>query len=170
MMISQLFSSWGTLSLHLLCVRERYCTLFNFGKVLFTVGSLCTGLISAWFSLAGSRHSLNFPFSFGSNMKLIHHLAVLSMPSGVMMSCCYICSSSSLNGCCRANAMHPGDSWYDWLSGLTCNENVPSKQLIPLNTSLNSICNHCVISSLAFLSVSLLGLEGNAECYCYYYH
>ena len=74
---------------------ERYCTLFKFGKISLSAVPICTSLISPWFSLARSRHNLTFPFSFGSNMKLLHHSAVSSMPSGVMMSCYYTCFSSS---------------------------------------------------------------------------
>ena len=123
-------------------------------KISFSVGPLCTSPICAWFHLAGSRQSLTFPFDFGK--KLLHHSAVSSMPSGAMMCCCCTHSNYSLDGCCRAYAMHLEGTWYGLLSGLACNENVPSKYLIPLNTSLNYLCIHCVILSLACLSASML--------------
>ena len=53
--------------------------------------------------------------------------------------------------------MHPGDVWYHLPCGFTCNENVPLKHHIPLNTSLNSLRSHCVISGLTHLLLSLMG-------------
>ena len=88
---------------------------------------------------------------------LLYHSAVSSMPSGVLMSCCRKHFISSLNGYCRAYAMHHEGTWYSLLSGLTCNKKIPSKYQIPLNTSLNSLYSHCVILSLAFLSASIFG-------------
>ena len=138
-------------------IRERYCTLFDFGNILLSIGSLYSGLINAWFRLAGSRHSLTVPFGFGTNTKLFCHSAVSPMPSGPMMSYCCMCSNSSLNGHCRAYAMHHWGAWYCLLSGLTCNENVPLKHPILLNASLNSLCGHCLVSVLTLLSLLLLG-------------
>ena len=43
---------------------ERYCTLFNFGKISLSIGPLCTGLFSGWFSLSGSRQCPDFPIQF----------------------------------------------------------------------------------------------------------
>ena len=57
---------------------------------------------------------------------------------------------------CRAKAIHLGGTWYGSLSGFTCNENVPSKQPIPVNTSLKSLCSCCIISTLALMSLSWL--------------
>ena len=58
--------------------------------------------------------------------------------------------------------MHHGGAWYDLLSGFTCNENVPSKHPILVNTSSHSFCSCFVISVPAFfLLLSWLGLEGN---------
>ena len=54
----------------------------------------------------------------------------------------------------------PLDAWYDLPYGFTCNDNVPSKHPIPVNTSSNSFCNCFIISVLAFLSLSLLGPGG----------
>ena len=52
----------------------------------FNMGPLQTGLINAWFHLTGSKHNLTLPFALGTNTKLLHHSAVSSIPSGVIMS------------------------------------------------------------------------------------
>ena len=57
----------------------------------FNVGPLWTGLINAWFNLAGSKHNLTLPFALGTNTKLLHHSTVLSIPSGVIM-CTFVAS------------------------------------------------------------------------------
>ena len=64
------------------------------------------GLINAQFDLTGSRHNLTLPFALGTNTKLLHHSAVLSIPSAMIMS--NFCSqfNSSLNGFCSACATH----------------------------------------------------------------
>ena len=82
--LSSSFNLWYS---ELTSIRKRYCTLFNFVKISFTVGSLCTSLRSTLFSLAGSRHSLIFPFGFVTNMKLLHHSAVLFMHYVGMQYC-----------------------------------------------------------------------------------
>ena len=52
------------------------------------------------FKFAGSKHKLTFTFGCGASTKLLHHSAVSSMPSDVMMSGC--CSPScSLNSLCN---------------------------------------------------------------------
>ena len=79
---------------------NMYCTLFNLGNILLSVGPLCTGLINAWISCAGSKHSLTLLLALGTNTKLLHHSDVSSTPSGVMMSISYSHLSSSLNGSC----------------------------------------------------------------------
>ena len=89
-----------------------YCALFNFGNISYSVGSLWTGLISAWLSLAGSKHNLTFPLGFGMTTKLLYLYAVSSMPSSAMMSCSWSHSNSSLNGFCNAYATHPRGVWY----------------------------------------------------------
>ena len=78
------------------------------------------------------------------------------MPSGVIISCCCMCPDTSFNGHCRVYATCLGSAWYDLVSGLTFNENMQLKHPIPLNTSLNSLCSHCVISALIPLSLLLL--------------
>ena len=56
--------------------------------------------------------------------------------------------------------MHLGDAWYGLLSGSTCNENVPSKHPVPLNTSSNSFHSCFVILMFGFLSLPLLRSGG----------
>ena len=50
---------------------DIYCTLLSLGNILLSVGPLCIGLISAWLSCTGSKHSHTLPFCFG-----YHHKAV----------------------------------------------------------------------------------------------
>ena len=111
---------------------DIYFTLLSLGNMLFDVGPLCMGLISAWFSLTGSKHNLTLLFALGTNTKLLHHSANSSTPRGVMMSIFCRHSSSFLNGFCNAYATHLSSTWYGLLSGLSCKENVPSKHPIPL--------------------------------------
>ena len=84
----------------LTCIRDKNFTLF-FGKIPLSV-PLWTRLISTWFSLAGSRHSLTLPLSFSMRMKLLHHSTISSIPKGFTMSCCWTFSNSSFNGFCSA--------------------------------------------------------------------
>ena len=53
--------------------------------------------------------------------------------------------------------LHVCGGLYGLLSSFMCNENVPLKHLIPMNTSLNFQCNCCVISALDILSASCWG-------------
>ena len=89
---------------------DMYFTLFSLGNISLSVGPLCIGLINAWFSHAGSRHSLTLPFTLGTNTKLLHHSTISSTPNGVMMSIFCRHSSSSLNGFCNAYATCLGDT------------------------------------------------------------
>ena len=138
-------------------IRDKYFTLFNFGKISLSVGPPWTGLRSAWMCLARSRHSHTLPLGFGMSIKLLHHSVISSMPKGVTLSCCWNLSNSSLNSFCRAYVMNCGDAWYSLPSGFTCNVNVPSKHPIPVDTCSNSFCSCFVIAVLAFLSLSSLG-------------
>ena len=45
----------------------------SLNRMTFNVGLICTGLISAFISLAGSRHNLTLPFSLKTSTKLLHH-------------------------------------------------------------------------------------------------
>ena len=79
---------------------DKYLTLFSLSSILFNVGPLCMGLINAQFIYAESKHNLTLPLTLGTNIKLLHHSAVLSTPTGVIMSNVCNLSSSSLNGFC----------------------------------------------------------------------
>ena len=94
---------------------DRYCTLLSFGNISFSVGPLCTGLISAYFNWVGSKHSLTLPLALGTGTKLLHHSDTSSIPRGVFVSCCSL-SSSSWNGFCSAYATCCGGTWYGLLS------------------------------------------------------
>ena len=87
---------------------DKNLTLLSLGSILFNVGPLCTGLINAWFNLAGSKHNLTLPLVLGTNTKLLHHSAILSTPSGVIMSMFCSQSNLSLNSFCSAYATHLG--------------------------------------------------------------
>ena len=65
---------------------DRYFILLSLGIISFNMGPLCTGLINAWFNLTESKHNLTLPFALGTNTKLLHHSAVLSPPSAVIVS------------------------------------------------------------------------------------
>ena len=46
-----------------------------------TVGHLWTGLINAWFSLAGYGYILTFPLGFGTGTKLLYHSDISPTPN-----------------------------------------------------------------------------------------
>ena len=79
---------------------------FSLRSILLIVGSLCTGLTSAWLSLAGSRQRHTVLFCLGTMMNQLYHSAVSSTPSDANMCCSYSLSSSFLNGSCSAYATH----------------------------------------------------------------
>ena len=97
------------------------------------------GWYFSWLSHVGSRHRWTVPFSLGTITKL-HHLAVSPNPSGTIVCCSCNLFNSFLNGSCSTYAMHLGGTWCG-LTPLTCNKNVPLEHLIPVNTSLYSLCN-----------------------------
>ena len=74
-----------------------------------------------------------------------------------MISCLWSFSYSSLKSFCSAYATHHGGTWYGLLSSFTCNENVPTKHLMPTNTSSNSFCICFVMLALVLLSFCLFG-------------
>ena len=127
--------------------------LLSLGNILFNVGPLCIGLINAWFNHNRSKHNLTLWLALGTNTKLLHHSAISSTPSGVIMSSYCNLSSLSLNGFCSQYATCLGGTWSGLLSGLSCNENVPSKHPMPLNTLSNSVCICYVSLALFLLSV-----------------
>ena len=138
---------------------DMYCLLLSLVSISFSVGPLCIGLINAWLSHAGSKHSHTLPFALGTNTKLLHHSAISSTPSGAMMSISSSQSRSSLNGFCSAYATHLGGTWYGLLSSLSCNENVPSKHPIPLKTFPKVSWIFCVMMLLFLLPASVFAEE-----------
>ena len=90
---------------------DIYLTLLSLGSISFNVGPLSIGHINAWFNWAGSKHNLTLPLALGTNTKLLHHSAVLSTPSGVMISILCNQSNSSLNGFCSTYATCLGGAW-----------------------------------------------------------
>ena len=117
--------------------------------------------MNASFSLAKSRYSHSFPLGLGTSTKLLHYSDILSTCSATIIY--HYCSHSSLSlkGCHNMFATCLGSAWYGLALSLTCNENVPLKQPMPVKTSLNSLFLDCVITVLAFISASISGLEIN---------
>ena len=70
----------------------------------FNVGPLCIGLIKTWFNHAESKHTLTLQLVLGTNTKLLHHCAISSAPSGVIISILCNWSNSSLHGFCSTFA------------------------------------------------------------------
>ena len=134
-----------------------YLTLLNLGNISFNVGPLCIDLINTCLNCVGSKHNLTWPSALGASTELLHHYAVSSTPSGVIISILCNQSNSSLNAFCSAYATCLGGTWYGLLSGLSCNENVHSKHPMPLNTLSNSVCIFHVSSVLFLFSVSTIG-------------
>ena len=133
------------------------CTLLSFTNISFKVVPLCTGLISAWFSQAGSKHSLTLPLALGTTTKLLHHSDTSSTPKGVFISCHCSLSSSSWNGFCNTYATCRGSTCNGLLFVFSCKENVPLKHPMPLKTSSSSLCICYVDSAPFLLSLSQLG-------------
>ena len=138
---------------------DMYFMLLSLGSILFSVGPLYIGLINAWLSHAGSKHSHTLPFALGTNTKLLHHSAILPTPRGAMMSISCSHSSSSLNSFYSTYVMHLGGAWYGLLSSLSCNENVPLKHPILLNTSLKVSWIFCIMMLPFLLSASVFAEE-----------
>ena len=129
-------------------IRGKYFASVSCENISLTVGPLWTCYMSGWWSIAGSKHNLTIPIGFGSNTKLLHQSAVIFSPSDMMMSCLCSYSSSSLNDLCNADAIHFG-AWCGVHSCFVCNENVPSKCQIPVNTSFKFLFSFYVISAHA---------------------
>ena len=121
----------------------------SLGRILFTVGPLCTGHINTLLSLAGSRHSHTLLLAFGTKTKLLHHSDVAYTAKGTII-CCLCNHSTFLNGSWSAYATLLGGAWYGQLPSLTCNFNVPLKHPIHQNTSLNLLRMFCIIHQHAF--------------------
>ena len=84
------------------------------------------------------------------------------MPSCAIMSCFWSHSNSSSKSFCSVQATHLRGAWYGLLPGLNCKEDIPLKQPIPLNTSLNCFCTSVLFQHLT--SYHFLGWdpEGNS--------
>ena len=111
-------SLWYT---ELKSIRDKYFTLCNFGKISLRVGLLWTGLISAWFSLTRSRHSLTLPLA------RMHHSAISSLPRCVIISHCWSLSNSSLNSSSSAYGICLRGAWYGFLSSFCLQWKCPIK-------------------------------------------
>ena len=83
----------------------------SFGNISFIIGPLYSVLISAWLSLAGSRHSLTFLLTLSSDTKLLHHSDVLSTFRATIIDFCNLSISSS-NGFCNAYLTCLRGAWY----------------------------------------------------------
>ena len=107
------------------------------------VRPMCTDLISAYFNMAGSRNSLTFPLGLGTNTNCYNIL----IPSLHQVAYYFVFFVKSvpfiLNGFCNVSAVHFTEP--DRAHTLTCNENVPFKQPMPVNTSLYLLCIACFV-------------------------
>ena len=70
----------------------RYLKPASPGRISFNIGPLCTSLISAFLSLARSRHNHALPFALGTTMKLLHHSDVSFTPKDTII--CFFCNLS----------------------------------------------------------------------------
>ena len=48
----------------------------SLGSMSLIIGPLCTDILSAWLSLAESRHKCTVPFGVGTITKVLHHLLI----------------------------------------------------------------------------------------------
>ena len=128
----------------------RYLTPARLGKILFTVGSLCAGLISALLSLAGSRHNYTLPLAFETMTELLDHSNVSSTPRDTII--CYFCSlsNSTLRGSWSTYTTLLGDAWYCQLPSFTCKVIMPSNTQFLRKTPRNSLCIFVSIPGLLY--------------------
>ena len=149
-------------------ISERYLTLLSFGNISFRVVPLCTGLISAWFNHAGSRHSLTLPLPLGTSAKLLHHSDVSFTSRGAIISCWCSISNSSWNGFCNVYATCLSGAWYGLLSGLSCKGNVPSKHPMSLKHHPSLYVSAMLTQHSLFCHCHKLDLQENTLLI--YYH
>ena len=117
LMICHLVLNYDTPSLHLFILGiSCLLTLVEYNLALV----LWMGLISTLLGLVGSGYRFTLPFALGTNMKLLHHLDVSSMPSATITYCICSLPSSSFRGSCKACASLLWGAWYGWLPSLTC--------------------------------------------------
>ena len=145
-------SSFRLWFLELVSIRDKHLTLVSFGNILLRVGVLWTAHVSAWLCLAGSKHNWLCHLALvlvwnGCTFLLFHpHLVVWW----------YQAAAATLVLPWMASVMHNlhtsgGLVWFSVC--FVCNDNVPLKCPIQVNTSLNSLCNFCMISALVLLPV-----------------
>ena len=132
------YLNWGY-NIWSLYLWHKYFAFVSFGSISFIVGPLWTGHSNATFNLAGLRHSIIFPFSFGTSMNELHHSAISSM-SKVWLHLPVV-ATLVLSWMVFVEILHI--SW--WQPDMACcwfnlQWNKPSKQDVSVNTSLNSVC------------------------------
>ena len=135
------------------------CAFVSLGKRSLSVGPLCMGHISAWISLAESKHRCTAPVGFGNIMILLQHSAISFTPSGGIISYSSSLFHSFLSGICSAYTTFLGGTWYHFPSSFILNEKVPLKHLMPEKTLVNSMCILAVVFALSTLSTSVSGHE-----------
>ena len=99
----------------LISINVKYCIPGNIGKMSFYIEPLCTDLISAVLSLAGSRNSLTLPSVLGPSTRLLQHFDTLSTLKETIICC--ICSliNSSFRGSYGVYATILRSTWYIFL-------------------------------------------------------
>ena len=130
----------------------RYCV--GGRSTSLTVWPLCTEQMCAWISVIGSRQSSTVSLGSGSNMRLLHHSPVSSIPIGTMI--CWFLQSISF---WRAPTVHmphtlvqPHNVSHHLLPALKWAFEAP----IPWKKkSALSLCTKFVGLALAFMSTSL---------------
>ena len=157
MMIFCLVLSYEILNKHQFMLDSTH--LLVLGLCHWQLGPLCTGLISAGLSLAGSKQR-------GTS----YHLAWVLKQSCCTTLMCHLSqwcdymlllqdSSSFSNGCQNAYAIHLGRVWYGFTLSLTWNKNVSlkhpilEKKLIILITLPSSVYLTMVVMSAFFLEL-----------------
>ena len=96
-------------------------------------------------------------------MKWLHHIADYSSLSSVIVCCSCYHYNSLLSGS-FVYAMHLGGSWFSFMPSVTCNENIPLKHQIPVNTSLYSFCNFLVALATMWASLSGSAIKLSIPC------
>ena len=88
----------------------------------------------------------------------MHYSDVSPTSNGTITCCFYSLSILSLSGSWNAYVTLLSEVWYGWLLFLTHSLNVPLKSPTPVNTSLNSLWNFCIINLLASMSSPMFAL------------
>ena len=82
-----------------------------------------------------------FQWGLGISKKLLHHSEVSFTPSGTVTCFCRCCNSL-VNGYCGMYAVHLRGTCYGFVQSLTCTENVPLKQAVPVKHLLIVFIHH----------------------------